>query len=319
MKNPKPTASSLRRNSGWVITSSRSTSDTIAPAMNAPRITSRPSASATAAKPTNSTSAPRTRICALVSCRRRRSSRRRRERVAPRSTSRRRPPAPTGSQQQQRRAGAALAREEDREQDDRPEVRDRRGGDDQLTERRGDLPGVLEHGHEHAERRRAQDDRHEQRRVDEPAGLSASETIRRSRTKRRTPSPVSRSTWPRSFRTRSPGRRGTARTPARSAPRPRPSGRPRPAEHRRPDDDPGHDLQHDRGQPQPREQAEQQRRANATAMTMSRFENEAWASRGEQSRAPERGAECAAPDHDRPPPDVHVPQGRRTAGRRGCP
>ena len=42
MKTPKPTASSLRRNSGWVITSSRSTSETIAPAMNAPRMTSRP-------------------------------------------------------------------------------------------------------------------------------------------------------------------------------------------------------------------------------------------------------------------------------------
>ena len=38
MKKPKPIASSLRRKSGWVMTWSRSTSETIAPAMNAPRI-----------------------------------------------------------------------------------------------------------------------------------------------------------------------------------------------------------------------------------------------------------------------------------------
>ena len=79
-------ASSLRRKSGWVITSSRSTSETIAPAMNAPRMTSRPSVSATAAKPTSRRSAPRTRIWAVVSCSRTRSARRRRERSAPRST-----------------------------------------------------------------------------------------------------------------------------------------------------------------------------------------------------------------------------------------
>jgi hypothetical protein len=86
MKTPKPTASSLRRKSGWVITSSRSTSETIAPAMNAPRMTSRPSCSATAAKATNSRNAPRTRICAVVSCSRTRSSRMRIECSAPRVT-----------------------------------------------------------------------------------------------------------------------------------------------------------------------------------------------------------------------------------------
>ena len=38
------------------------------------------------------------------------------------------------AEQQQRRAGAALAGEEDRQQDDRAEVGDRRGRDDQLAE-----------------------------------------------------------------------------------------------------------------------------------------------------------------------------------------
>ena len=45
------------------------------------------------------------------------------------------------------------------------------GGDDQLAERRGDLAGVLEHRHEHAERRRAEDDRDQQRRVDQARRL----------------------------------------------------------------------------------------------------------------------------------------------------
>ena len=86
MKNPNPIASSLRRNSGWVMTWSRSSSEMIAPATNAPRITSRPSCSATAAKPMNRTSAARTRICAVVSWRRSRSARMRTERSAPRTT-----------------------------------------------------------------------------------------------------------------------------------------------------------------------------------------------------------------------------------------
>ncbi len=54
MKTPKPIASSLSRNWGWVVVSSRSRSESSAPAANAPRIVSRPtlSASAAAAGPT---------------------------------------------------------------------------------------------------------------------------------------------------------------------------------------------------------------------------------------------------------------------------
>ena len=80
--------------------SSRSTSEMIAPAMKAPRITSSPSDSASAAKPTSSTSDARTRICAVVSCRRTRSSRRRRECSAPRTarkTAAARPNSPPSS------------------------------------------------------------------------------------------------------------------------------------------------------------------------------------------------------------------------------
>lgn len=74
-------------------------------------------------------------------------------------------------EQEQRRPDPTLAGEEDREQNDRAEVGDRPGGDDELAEGRGDLPRVLEHRHDHPERGRAQDDRHQQRRLDEPRGL----------------------------------------------------------------------------------------------------------------------------------------------------
>jgi hypothetical protein len=124
MKNPNPAASSLPRKSGWLIRRSRSTIETSIPAMNVPRITSSPSASATAAKPANSTNAARTRIWA--------------RRVL-----------------------------------ETQQVGDRRRGDDQLAERRCDLPAVLEHRHQHPERGRAQDDRDQQRRVDEAAGAQA--------------------------------------------------------------------------------------------------------------------------------------------------
>ena len=86
MKTPNPTASSLRRKSGCVIARSGSASERIAPAANVPRITSSPSCWAAAANPTSSTSAPRTRICAVVSCRRSRSARIRIDRWAPRTT-----------------------------------------------------------------------------------------------------------------------------------------------------------------------------------------------------------------------------------------
>ena len=55
------------------------------------------------------------------------------------------------AEQQQRRARPALAGEEQRQQDDRAEVGDRGGGDDQLPERGGDLSRVFEHGDEYAE------------------------------------------------------------------------------------------------------------------------------------------------------------------------
>src|SRR5215211_6612428 len=159
MKKPNPIASSLRRKSGCVIAWSRSASETIAPATNAPRMTSSPSASATAAKPTNSSRAARADLRGRV-------LQAQQVRADAHRVLR---PAQDGedhpgereqrAEQQQRRPGPALAGEEQRQQDDRPEVRDRRGGDDQLPEGRGDLAGVLEHRHQHAQRRGAQDDR----------------------------------------------------------------------------------------------------------------------------------------------------------------
>ena len=65
---------------------SRSTSVSTAPAANAPRMISRPSFSASAANAMRTTTAPRTRIWAVVSCRRARSSITWRERSAPVTT-----------------------------------------------------------------------------------------------------------------------------------------------------------------------------------------------------------------------------------------
>ena len=85
MKTPKPIAASFGWKSGWVIASSRSASFSSAPAMKVPRITSRPSVSAAAAKPTSSSTAPRTRIWAVVFWSRSRSAEIRPERSAVRA------------------------------------------------------------------------------------------------------------------------------------------------------------------------------------------------------------------------------------------
>ena len=68
-------------------------------------------------------------------------------------------------------AGRGLPREEQRQQDDRPELRDRRGRDHELAEAAGDVPGVLEYGENHAQRRGDEYDRDKQRRLDEPSRL----------------------------------------------------------------------------------------------------------------------------------------------------
>jgi hypothetical protein len=72
--------------------------------------------------------------------------------------------------QHQRRTRAALAGEEQREQDERGEVGDRSARDHELPEAGADPARVLEHRDQDAERRRAERDRHEERRLDEPAG-----------------------------------------------------------------------------------------------------------------------------------------------------
>ena len=106
--------------------------------MNAPRIVSRPSELAAAASAIRSTNAPRTRICAVVSCSRTSAAETRPSRRPPASTNAvtshgHREPA----EQREPRAGAArVAREEQREDDDRAEVGDRGAGDHGLAERR---------------------------------------------------------------------------------------------------------------------------------------------------------------------------------------
>ena len=172
MKTPKPIASSLRRKSGWVMARSVSASERIAPAANVPRITSSPSCCAARGEADEQHEGAahadlRGRVLQpqqvgadahrALRARGPRRARRRRGRAASRSA---RSVAP----------GAALAGEEERQQDDRGEVGDRAAGDDELAERRADPARVLEHRDEHAQRRRAERDGDEQRRLDEAAG-----------------------------------------------------------------------------------------------------------------------------------------------------
>ena len=75
-----------------------------------------------------------------------------------------------GDQQRQLRPEPArLTREEEGEQDDRPDLGDRGARDDDLAECGRGLAGVLEDRQDHAEPGRREDDRHQQRRLDEVA------------------------------------------------------------------------------------------------------------------------------------------------------
>ena len=96
-----------------------------------------------------------------------------------------------------RRGGARLAREEEREQDHGGEVGDRARGDDELPEGRADLVGVLEHGHEHAQRGGRQHDGHEQRLGGQAARLQRQPTPIASTSETAKPSSASRRTRPR--------------------------------------------------------------------------------------------------------------------------
>jgi hypothetical protein len=143
-----------------------------------------------------------------------------------------------------------------------PKVGDRGGGDDQLTEGREDLARVLEHRHQHAERRRAEDDRHQQRRLDQSSGLQA---------ERHEQGDGERHGKPESGETKhlptqlveldlETSEEQHERKPDQGDDLDRLVDLDDP-EHRRPSDDPGHDLEHDGRQPHAREQAQHERGA----------------------------------------------------------
>ncbi len=73
--------------------------------------------------------------------------------------------------QEQRGANPSLPREEDREQDHGAEVGDRPRRDDQLAEGGGDLAGVLQDRDQDSERGSAEDDRDQERGLDQPRRL----------------------------------------------------------------------------------------------------------------------------------------------------
>lgn len=72
------------------------------------------------------------------------------------------------AEQHSGRSGPALAREEEGQQDYGAEVRDRGRAEDQLAELRAELSGVGQHGDDHSERGRREDDRYQQRCGDQP-------------------------------------------------------------------------------------------------------------------------------------------------------
>ena len=127
--------------------------------------------------------------------------------------------------------------------------------------RRGDLAGVLEHRHQHAQRRRAQDDRDQQRRVHETARAQQQRHGERDRERQR----EARGGQPQQRPAElleldlQPGQEQHEREPDQ---RDDLDGLIDlgPAEHRRADDDAGDDLEHHRGQLQAREEAEDERR-----------------------------------------------------------
>src|SRR4051794_3744419 len=258
MKKPKPTASSLRRKSGWVMTSSRSTRERIAPAMNVPRMTSSPNDSASAANPTKSTSAARTRIWAVVSWRRSRPSRMRRECSAPRTTRN----TVAASAKSAASSSSVEPVPPSPEKDDRAEVRDRGRRDDQLPERGRDLARVLEHRDEHPERGGAEDDRDEQWRRDEPGCVKAERHDERHpegepEAEAREPQHLAAQLVELDLEAGEEEHEGEAQQ------RDDRDGRiaAHEPEQGRADDDARHNLEHDGGQLQAREQAEQERRA----------------------------------------------------------
>ena len=167
-------------------------------------------------------------------------------------------------QQDRGGARAALAGEEERQQDHSAEVRDRGGGEHELAELRLQLAEILEHGDDHPERGGAEDDRHQERRLDEPGRLEEERDRDGDRERHH------------------PARERQPQEPAAQAAevdleageeeqhRQAHHGQHRdrvvdlhPAEHRWPDDDPGDDLEHDRREPNSREQPEQERRGEA--------------------------------------------------------
>ena len=251
-------ASSLVRKCGW-LAESRSTMLTTMPARKAPRMLSSPKRSASAVKAMSSTTAKRTRISAVVSCSRTSTSPRRIDRPARATTT------AGGGDQHDEHAEQRPARLPVLPSTTRTAARaarSRRGRRRSRPRSRSDrlavgLPGVLEHGDDEPERCRRQRDDEQQRGADpagrvqaQPDGEAEREGDRVARARDAQQPP------PQPAQRRSPARTGTAGTPGRSA-----RGLDRqvdlhPAEHRRPEDDAGHDLQHDRRQPQPRREPE---------------------------------------------------------------
>ena len=146
-------ASSFTRNNGWVCLTSRSIMLTTAPATKAPRMVSRPVFSATTTNATRSSMAPRTRIWAVVSCRRTSTWEifMRRPRPATdtaTSTSRR---TNTPRRMSFDPVPGGVPGEQQRQQQDGGEVTQRCADDDELTEGGRAEPTLLQHGDDQPE------------------------------------------------------------------------------------------------------------------------------------------------------------------------
>ena len=157
---------------------------------------------------------------------------------------------------------AVLAGEEHRQQDDRAEVGDRGGGDDELAELRARLAGVLEDRHDDAQRCRHERDGDQHRRVGQAAELHpvadehAEHDARAEAQRRQAQAPAAQSAHVEL-------EAGEKQQEGEAEQRDDLDGRVDldPAQAVRPDEDPEPDLRHDRRHAQPGHEAERERRS----------------------------------------------------------
>ena len=263
MKTPKPTAWSFAWKNACVIPRSRSTSLSVAPARNAPRIASRPNFDASTTNSASSRKAPRTRISAVVSCSFTSDGGDAHRALEPEDRH-----ADGGDEDEERDQQRELRAEAPRTRPEKKSESSTIGPTSAIdapatitwpNARRG-LARVLEDREDDPEPRRGEDDRDEKRRADEVARPQREADDERERER----DGVAGRGQPQHAPAEpvevdlEPGEQEQEREPDQRQHLHRLVVR-GPAEHLRPDHDPEQDLEHDRRQPQPGEADDERR------------------------------------------------------------